>query len=418
MISSSHAFLSSIKSSMSEIGSSASDVTVKSTVQRTKQSWTIWKGYIPTVLTVALSLYFITSLLLNGFIAPVIRRGFFCNDASIRYPHKPDTVDFKVLFFISLILPAIAIKICDTRINKIFQRHNSFQTPRESDYLATDEITLSSEGDLYTNEAEQLLAEHCDSRRAQKDLLVNEDSLDRRYLDSETNSYSNGQGEELERLTDVSLDSGNDCKDDGEVESEHESYSNCQLFVFGYTTTMFITGIGKIVVGRLRPHFWARCNPNIDCTSVSSLDSYVENFTCMNSQLRPRDLSYIATSWPSGHAAVMFYSMLFTMIYLNKAIPTLLVKTSHRLQNKFNVMLPYTIYAFMTSLAVFVSLTRVSDYHHHPTDVLSGSILGSIIAILLSNTKRSNILRMKQQNDRSAPYSEVIGSDNCIKCDS
>ena len=39
---------------------------------------------------------------------------------------------------------------------------------------------------------------------------------------------------------------------------------------------------------------------------------------------------------------------------------------------------------FMASLpscgAVFVAASRVSDYWHHPTDVLAGSILGIIVA--------------------------------------
>lgn len=30
--------------------------------------------------------------------------------------------------------------------------------------------------------------------------------------------------------------------------------------------------------------------------------------------------------------------------------------------------------------AVFVAASRVSDYWHHPTDVLAGSILGIIVA--------------------------------------
>lgn len=45
-------------------------------------------------------------------------------------------------------------------------------------------------------------------------------------------------------------------------------------------------------------------------------------------------------------------------------------------------------------LAVFVSLTRVSDYKHHPTDVACGFLVGSLMAIFiklfLDKTKCSN----------------------------
>lgn len=400
---------------MSDIETSSSDVTVRSTVRRTELRWTNWKSYIPTIITLVLSLYFIASLLLNGYVAPVIRRGFFCNDASIRYPHKPDTVDFKTLFFISLIIPAIAIKICDTRVRKLFQEYNSY--PRGRDYLTTEKLTLTSEGDVYTNESEELLSGHCDNQ-TEEGLPINEGSSDRIDLISETNIDGKSRGEDPETLTDISLVSHDGHQDDGDNKSKSESYSGCQLFIFGYITTMFISGIGKVVVGRLRPHFWARCNPDTDCKLVSNMNTYVENFTCTNSQLRPRDLSYISTSWPSGHAAVMFYSMLFTIIYLHKAIPTLLIKSSYESQKKFNVLLPYAIYAFMTSLAVYVSLTRVSDYHHHPTDVLSGSVLGSIIALVLGSTKWTTTLRMTQRNDNEIIIkNKVTGDNDDNKCD-
>jgi membrane-associated phospholipid phosphatase len=39
----------------------------------------------------------------------------------------------------------------------------------------------------------------------------------------------------------------------------------------------------------------------------------------------------------------------------------------------------------MVGLAIYISLTRVADYHHHPLDVLSGGLLGLITAIVMSN---------------------------------
>lgn len=38
----------------------------------------------------------------------------------------------------------------------------------------------------------------------------------------------------------------------------------------------------------------------------------------------------------------------------------------------------------MCVLAVYVSLTRVSDYKHHASDVLAGSVLGFVVAITVT----------------------------------
>ena len=34
-------------------------------------------------------------------------------------------------------------------------------------------------------------------------------------------------------------------------------------------------------------------------------------------------------------------------------------------------------------LAIYIALTRISDYRHHPTDVITGIIVGNLFAILI-----------------------------------
>ena len=48
----------------------------------------------------------------------------------------------------------------------------------------------------------------------------------------------------------------------------------------------------------------------------------------------------------------------------------------------FKILLPY---AQIGSLAfgIYVGLTRISDYMHHPMDVLTGSVLGSGVAFFM-----------------------------------
>jgi len=56
------------------------------------------------------------------------------------------------------------------------------------------------------------------------------------------------------------------------------------------------------------------------------------------------------------------------------------------LQSRFtwsgSKLLRHLIQALAIYLAVWVSLSRVSDYKHHWSDVLAGSILGTLLACL------------------------------------
>lgn len=332
---------------------------------------------------------------MNSGLAPSIRRGFFCSDSSIRYPFKPDTIGVKALFSISLILPAIAIKFCDVFIKRLCAEY-IFNRSRKRQDITDIKAELN---DKLTSENEQLLFES-NNQQKRKQLLVNEDESDRVGLRSDTISQSaedhvDGDSDDLEKFSHVSLSSETEGPNDLDS-SLTKPFGDCNLFLFGYCVTMFLSGLGKMSAGRLRPHFFSRCIPNVDCKSVNNMETYIEEFKCTNSHLKPRDYTYITTSWPSGHAAVMFYSMIFTIIYLNNVLPLIsLVRATNKLHRQFNHLLPFAGYSLMVGLALYVSLTRVSDYHHHPTDVLSGSIIGAVIALLLARyLKRNEHLRL------------------------
>eukprot|EP00090_Calanus_glacialis_P008029 TRINITY_DN16386_c0_g1_i1.p2 TRINITY_DN16386_c0_g1~~TRINITY_DN16386_c0_g1_i1.p2 ORF type:complete len:100 (-),score=29.84 TRINITY_DN16386_c0_g1_i1:43-342(-) len=62
--------------------------------------------------------------------------------------------------------------------------------------------------------------------------------------------------------------------------------------------------------------------------------------------------------------------MLFTIMYLQVRLPSLSSR-SFTIMNQVLLLL----YAW------YCTLTRISDYKHHPTDVLSGSVLGALMAI-------------------------------------
>ena len=76
-------------------------------------------------------------------------------------------------------------------------------------------------------------------------------------------------------------------------------------------------------------------------------------------------------SFVSGHASLSAYSMWFCIVYLQQRMDT----------RNFRLVKPL-IQVCCGLFAVFTSLTRVSDYKHHPEDVVCGALLGFIISSL------------------------------------
>lgn len=56
------------------------------------------------------------------------------------------------------------------------------------------------------------------------------------------------------------------------------------------------------------------------------------------------------------------------------------------MQGKWTRLVRPTIQFFLVAFAVYVGYTRVSDYKHHPTDVMVGLLQGALIAVLTVST--------------------------------
>ncbi|VDO39901.1 unnamed protein product [Brugia timori] len=88
---------------------------------------------------------FDTSLLYNATIPLLIfhkwvepyKRGFYCDDESIRYPYRPSTVSRQMLIVIGLVVPAILIILTETFRVLIWERKckNEFQHYRCKRYV-------------------------------------------------------------------------------------------------------------------------------------------------------------------------------------------------------------------------------------------------------------------------------------------
>ncbi|XP_056448072.1 phospholipid phosphatase 1-like [Gadus chalcogrammus] len=148
------------------------------------------------------------------------------------------------------------------------------------------------------------------------------------------------------------------------VASIYRALGSC---VFGALATMSLTDIAKATIGRLRPHYLAACKPvweAIDCKS----GGYIEDFTCTGD---PEQEVEARLSFYSGHSSFSMYCMLFLALYIQA-----------RLKYEWARLLRPTIQFFLLATAMYVALSRVSDYMHHWSDVLIGLLQGAVVAVL------------------------------------
>ena len=158
-------------------------------------------------------------------------------------------------------------------------------------------------------------------------------------------------------------------------------------FLLGFSLCLLVTDVSKFSLGRLRPYFMAVCNPDLD--SVCYHDhigepEYDENGTYFYPDIHyQRYVDEVDTcttldrnvlkearlSFVSGHASTSFYAAVFLTIFMNSYITEwsvrILLQIAHIL------------------LAIWISITRITDYMHHPEDVVFGCILGIFTALLV-----------------------------------
>ncbi|XP_075216269.1 phospholipid phosphatase 3-like isoform X2 [Lycorma delicatula] len=132
----------------------------------------------------------------------------------------------------------------------------------------------------------------------------------------------------------------------------------------GFLIVFFLADVAKLLIGEPRPHFLDTCQPfqAINCSS-----GYISTYTCTNKNLSSWKVKDASRSFPSGHAAISFYTFTFMAWFLERRIIGV---------GRFIVawlQVTVLIWAFTCSL------TRITDHRHHWWDVLAGCVLGIII---------------------------------------
>ncbi|XP_071437698.1 phospholipid phosphatase 1 isoform X1 [Pithys albifrons albifrons] len=144
-------------------------------------------------------------------------------------------------------------------------------------------------------------------------------------------------------------------------------YKAIGTFIFGAAASQSLTDIAKYSIGRLRPHFLAVCRP--DWARINCSLGYIENFTCHGDKAA---INEGRLSFYSGHSSFSMYCMLFVALYLQA-----------RMKGDWARLLRPTIQFGLIAASIYVGLSRVSDYKHHWSDVLTGLIQGAVVAVLI-----------------------------------
>uniref|UniRef100_A0A8C0PQR9 Phospholipid phosphatase 1 n=1 Tax=Canis lupus familiaris TaxID=9615 RepID=A0A8C0PQR9_CANLF len=180
-------------------------------------------------------------------------------------------------------------------------------------------------------------------------------------------------------------------------------YKAIGTFLFGAAASQSLTDIAKYSIGRLRPHFLDVCDP--DWSKINCSVGYVENYICQGNAQKVREgresfqekhsdslmhlfaWSYFTVSdvpafsapvastvlsFYSGHSSFSMYCMLFVALYLQA-----------RMKGDWARLLRPTLQFGLVAVSIYVGLSRVSDYKHHWSDVLTGLIQGALAAILV-----------------------------------
>ncbi|XP_036423290.1 phosphatidic acid phosphatase type 2D [Colossoma macropomum] len=142
-------------------------------------------------------------------------------------------------------------------------------------------------------------------------------------------------------------------------------YKELGAFLFGCCIGQSLTNMAKLSVGRLRPNFLSVCN--VTYASLRCMpDTYVADVIC---NCTPKEEEEARKSFFSGHASFAMYTMLYLAFYLQ-------ARLSWRGARLLRPLLQF----LLVMLAMYTGLSRISDYRHHPTDVLTGFLQGALTA--------------------------------------
>ncbi|XP_039999651.1 phospholipid phosphatase 3-like isoform X1 [Xiphias gladius] len=88
-------------------------------------------------------------------------------------------------------------------------------------------------------------------------------------------------------------------------------YKQVGVFIFGCAISQSFTDIAKVSVGRMRPHFLDVCKP--DFSTINCSLGYITDYQCQGPESKVQEAR---KSFFSGHASFSMYTMLYLVFYL------------------------------------------------------------------------------------------------------
>ena len=175
-----------------------------------------------------------------------------------------------------------------------------------------------------------------------------------------------------------------------------ELYRHFGFFTLGALTTLLFTEMAKYSIGRLRPHFLTICKPNYNKTGLCRDEWGYQKFVVENEEeicmgleanggtTTVKMLHEARLSFLSGHSSFSFFCATFLIVYLQARltnfpqVDNMCIRTFYRI---IKVLRPFIQFSMVT-LAFWISLTRISNYFHHPYDVVTGALVGIVFACI------------------------------------
>lgn len=144
----------------------------------------------------------------------------------------------------------------------------------------------------------------------------------------------------------------------------HNAHAGVCAVLVGVGMSEFFTHIFKFYVGRLRPNFYAMCGFD------------VQTLQCTNGELMEREARM---SFPSGHSSLAFCGMVtLTLFLLGRAGLGRQVGARWGGMSKMWTAVSFT----PLILSFYCATSRLVDNWHHPSDIIAGTILGSVTAFI------------------------------------
>jgi len=179
-----------------------------------------------------------------------------------------------------------------------------------------------------------------------------------------------------------------------------ETYRILGYFIVGALFCTLTTELAKYKIGRLRPYFLTVCQPDMSpetCKDSNGYPIFVMNYTCnAKTEEELHIVREARKSFLSGHSSFSFYSAVFIIMYLHARLSSRSrIETSKKgneegkcvIISRFflrglKTLRPFIQFGCFIG-AFYIALSRISDYRHHPTDVITGIIVGLFYAAII-----------------------------------